>query len=92
MDGQEGILYVNDKLSKSLRPHFQLIVMASDHGHPPLSSTAVVNIAVTVPDNAPPKFASTEVIVELQVELHVVFCVCLCCTLFVYPVDKCWCT
>ncbi|XP_030632872.1 protocadherin Fat 3a isoform X2 [Chanos chanos] len=55
-----GIISVARELDLSTIGHYVLTVKAMDNGSPPLSSTAVVRIAVTLSDNAGPKFPQTE--------------------------------
>ena len=44
---------------------YSMTVMASDHGDPSLSSTAKVQVNVTISNNAPPKFVTTEYTTEI---------------------------
>ncbi|XP_076446580.1 protocadherin Fat 1-like isoform X2 [Babylonia areolata] len=69
MDEAEGIISVAKQLDRSVQPVFHLVVMATDHGQPPQSSTAAVVITVTVSNNAPPKFLSPEMVTELKENL-----------------------
>ncbi|XP_017260678.1 protocadherin Fat 1a isoform X3 [Kryptolebias marmoratus] len=55
-----GTITVAKELDCSSKAAFELIVKASDNGAPPLSTTAAVNIRVTVSDNAAPRFTEKE--------------------------------
>ncbi|XP_046891285.1 protocadherin Fat 3a isoform X1 [Hypomesus transpacificus] len=60
IDAVLGILSVARELDLSSIGHYVLTVRATDNGSPPLSSTTVVRIAVTLSDNAGPKFPQPE--------------------------------
>uniref|UniRef100_A0A8C1WP23 FAT atypical cadherin 3a n=1 Tax=Cyprinus carpio TaxID=7962 RepID=A0A8C1WP23_CYPCA len=55
-----GIISLARELDLSNIGHYVLSVKATDNGSPALSSTAVVRIAVTLSDNAGPKFPQRE--------------------------------
>uniref|UniRef100_A0A3B4DCD8 FAT atypical cadherin 3a n=1 Tax=Pygocentrus nattereri TaxID=42514 RepID=A0A3B4DCD8_PYGNA len=55
-----GIISVARELDLSTIGHYVLTVKAMDNGSPALSATAAVRIAVTLSDNAPPKFPQSE--------------------------------
>lgn len=55
-----GIITVAHDLDLSSIGHYILTVRATDRGSPPLSSTTVVRISVTLSDNAAPKFPQPE--------------------------------
>uniref|UniRef100_A0A672KD99 Protocadherin Fat 3-like n=1 Tax=Sinocyclocheilus grahami TaxID=75366 RepID=A0A672KD99_SINGR len=55
-----GIISLARELDLSNIGHYVLSVKATDNGSPALSSTAVVRIAVTLSDNAGPKFPQSE--------------------------------
>uniref|UniRef100_A0A3Q3D844 FAT atypical cadherin 1a n=1 Tax=Hippocampus comes TaxID=109280 RepID=A0A3Q3D844_HIPCM len=52
-----GTVTVAKELSRSGKTRFELTVKATDRGAAPLSTTAAVSIAVTVSDNAAPRFS-----------------------------------
>lgn len=55
-----GIITVSHDLNLSSIGHYVLTVRATDHGSPPLSTTTMVHISVTLSDNAAPKFPKKE--------------------------------
>ncbi|KAM3624275.1 uncharacterized protein V6R79_021361 [Siganus canaliculatus] len=61
-----GTITVAKDLDRSSKALFELTVKASDNGNPPLSTTATVNIVVTVSDNAAPKFTEKEFSAEIS--------------------------
>ncbi|KAM6946143.1 protocadherin Fat 3a [Aplochiton taeniatus] len=61
-----GIISVARDLDLSTIGHYVLTVRASDRGSPPLSTTTVVRIAVTLSDNAGPKFPQPEYQAEVM--------------------------
>ncbi len=60
MDPVLGVVSVSKSLDQRVRSLFELVLVASDHGSPPLHASATVNIAVTVSDNAPPRSVGGE--------------------------------
>ncbi|KAK3099997.1 hypothetical protein FSP39_013258 [Pinctada imbricata] len=56
VDETLGIVSVAKELDKTVKSQYKLIVVATDNGVVPLSSTATVHIMVTMSTNAPPKF------------------------------------
>uniref|UniRef100_A0A3B5L9E8 Uncharacterized protein n=1 Tax=Xiphophorus couchianus TaxID=32473 RepID=A0A3B5L9E8_9TELE len=61
-----GTITVAKELDCSSKSAFELVVKASDNGAPPLFSTVTVNIAVTVSDNAAPRFTEKEFSAEVS--------------------------
>ncbi|KAM8879066.1 protocadherin Fat 1a isoform 5-T7 [Spinachia spinachia] len=61
-----GTIAVAKELDRSSNNVFELTVKASDSGLPPLSTTAGVHIAVTVSDNAVPRFTQQEFSAEVS--------------------------
>uniref|UniRef100_A0A8C1N6L0 FAT atypical cadherin 3a n=1 Tax=Cyprinus carpio TaxID=7962 RepID=A0A8C1N6L0_CYPCA len=61
-----GIISLARELDLSNIGHYVLSVKAMDNGSPALSSTAVVRIAVTLSDNAGPKFPQSEYQAEIS--------------------------
>uniref|UniRef100_A0A672QV40 Protocadherin Fat 3-like n=1 Tax=Sinocyclocheilus grahami TaxID=75366 RepID=A0A672QV40_SINGR len=61
-----GIISLARELDLSNIGHYVLSVKATDNGFPALSSTAVVRIAVTLSDNAGPKFPQSEYQAEIS--------------------------
>lgn len=55
-----GIITVSHDLNLSSIGHYVLTVRATDSGSPPLSTTTMVHISVTLSDNAGPKFPQKE--------------------------------
>ncbi|ELV09857.1 Protocadherin-23, partial [Tupaia chinensis] len=55
---QVGYLVLLDKLDREVAASHKLVVLASDGGCPPLSSTAVVSIRVLDVNDSPPEFSS----------------------------------
>ncbi|KAK6173109.1 hypothetical protein SNE40_016628 [Patella caerulea] len=66
LDGKLGLVSVAKELNRHNQEGYQLTVSATDHGTPPRSSTATVNIHVTISNNSPPKFAKREYMAELE--------------------------
>ncbi|KAM6988350.1 LOW QUALITY PROTEIN: protocadherin Fat 3-like [Tautogolabrus adspersus] len=60
-----GIITIARDLDLSSIGHYVLTVRATDSGSPPLSTTTVVRIAVTLSDNAGPKFPQPEYQAEI---------------------------
>lgn len=60
-----GLLTLARELSRQTQPEFFLMVRATDHGEPPLNSTATVHVVVTLADNAPPSFEPAEQTIEV---------------------------
>uniref|UniRef100_A0A8C7DLN5 FAT atypical cadherin 1 n=1 Tax=Oncorhynchus kisutch TaxID=8019 RepID=A0A8C7DLN5_ONCKI len=56
-----GTITVAKELDRDDKSQFELAVKASDRGAPPLSAVTTVRIAVTVPDNARPRFPEEEI-------------------------------
>lgn len=61
-----GTITVAKELDRSSKTQFELTVKASDNGISPLSTTATVNIVVTVSDNAAPRFSEKEFSAEVS--------------------------
>ncbi|XP_067306295.1 protocadherin Fat 3a isoform X1 [Pseudorasbora parva] len=61
-----GIISLARELDLSNIGHYVLSVKATDNGSPALSSTAVIRIAVTLSDNAGPKFPQSEYQAEIS--------------------------
>lgn len=59
-----GVLTLARELSHQGQPEFFLTVRATDHGDPPLNTTATVHVVVTMADNVPPSFEASEQVVE----------------------------
>ncbi|XP_068174232.1 protocadherin Fat 3-like [Antennarius striatus] len=55
-----GIITVARHLNLASIGHYFLTIRATDKGYPPLSATTIVRIAVTLSDNASPKFPQSE--------------------------------
>uniref|UniRef100_A0A8C9WZK6 FAT atypical cadherin 3a n=1 Tax=Sander lucioperca TaxID=283035 RepID=A0A8C9WZK6_SANLU len=60
-----GIITVAHDLDLSSIGHYVLTVRVTDNGSPPLSTTTIVRIAVTLSDNAGPKFPQPEYQAEI---------------------------
>lgn len=60
-----GIITVGHDLDLSNIGHYVLTVRATDNGSPPLSTTTIVRIAITLSDNASPKFPQPEYQAEI---------------------------
>ncbi|KAF3692560.1 Protocadherin Fat 3 FAT tumor suppressor -like protein 3 Precursor [Channa argus] len=60
-----GIITVARDLDLSSIGHYVLTVRVTDNGSPPLSTTTIVRIAVTLSDNAGPKFPQPEYQAEI---------------------------
>lgn len=65
-----GTVTVAKELDRSSKTVFELTVKASDNGISPLSATATVHIAVTVSDNAAPRFTEKEFSAEISESAH----------------------
>ncbi|XP_057188833.1 protocadherin Fat 1a isoform X3 [Triplophysa rosa] len=61
-----GTITVAKELDRSNKNQFELTVKATDKGIPALSATAAVDIAVTISDNAIPKFTEKEFSAEVS--------------------------
>ncbi|XP_034043514.1 LOW QUALITY PROTEIN: protocadherin Fat 1a [Thalassophryne amazonica] len=66
IDAVLGTITVAKELDRSSKTLFELTVKASDKGLSPMSTTAAVHIAVTVSDNAAPKFSAKEFSAEVS--------------------------
>jgi protocadherin Fat 1/2/3 len=71
MDETLGLISVKRELDKNERSEYNLIIMATDHGKPPQSSTATVKIYVTISNNAPPKFTGSDYTAEIHEDIKV---------------------
>ncbi|XP_071125252.1 protocadherin Fat 1-like isoform X4 [Mytilus edulis] len=71
IDETLGLISVKRQLDKNQRAEYSLIVKASDQGRPPQSSTATVNIYITISNNAPPKFTGTNYIAEINEDIKI---------------------
>lgn len=60
-----GIISIAHDLDLSTIGHYVLTVRVTDNGSPPLSTTTVVRIVVTLSDNAGPKFPQPEYLAEI---------------------------
>ena len=56
VDPVQGTVEVASALDRQRTSEFILTVRATDRGQPPRHSEVHVNIVVTLPDNAPPRF------------------------------------
>ncbi|XP_024115722.1 protocadherin Fat 1a isoform X3 [Oryzias melastigma] len=70
IDSVLGTVTVVKELDRSSRTAFELVLKATDNGSPPLSATTTVNIAVTVSDNAAPRFTEKEFAAEISESAH----------------------
>ncbi|XP_041488205.1 protocadherin Fat 1 isoform X1 [Microtus oregoni] len=61
-----GSIKTARELDRSNQVEYDLIVKATDQGDPPMNEMTSVHIAVTVADNASPKFTSKEYSVEIS--------------------------
>ncbi|KAJ8000877.1 hypothetical protein DPEC_G00184960 [Dallia pectoralis] len=61
-----GTVTVAKELDRSSKNQFELVVKATDKGTPPLTATATIHIAVTVSDNATPRFTENEFSAEVS--------------------------
>ncbi|XP_041711685.2 protocadherin Fat 1a isoform X3 [Coregonus clupeaformis] len=66
IDSVLGTVTVAKELDRSSKNQFELAVKASDKGTPSLTATATVHIAVTVSDNANPRFTEKEFSAEVS--------------------------
>ncbi|KFO31684.1 Protocadherin-23 [Fukomys damarensis] len=57
---QVGYLVLLHSMDREASASHQLVVLASDHGCPPLSSTAIVSIQVLDVDDNPPRFSNLQ--------------------------------
>lgn len=58
VDEQVGYLVLLHSLDREAFASHKLVILASDHGCPPLSSTAIVSVEVLDVNDNPPKFSS----------------------------------
>uniref|UniRef100_A0A3P9HZR5 FAT atypical cadherin 1 n=1 Tax=Oryzias latipes TaxID=8090 RepID=A0A3P9HZR5_ORYLA len=70
IDSVLGTVTVAKEMDLSSRTAFELVLKATDNGTPPLSTTTTVNIAVTVSDNAAPRFNEKEFAAEISESAH----------------------
>ncbi|XP_068961687.1 protocadherin-23 [Petaurus breviceps papuanus] len=66
-----GHLVLSDPLDRETMACHELILLASDHGHPPLNSTAIILIDVLDANDNPPIFSSPEYHVHVKESLPV---------------------
>uniref|UniRef100_A0A4W5NWP6 FAT atypical cadherin 1a n=1 Tax=Hucho hucho TaxID=62062 RepID=A0A4W5NWP6_9TELE len=66
IDSVLGTVTVAKELDRSSKNQFELAVKATDKGTPSLTATATVHIAVTVSDNATPRFTAKEFSAEVS--------------------------
>lgn len=65
-----GTITVAKELDRSSKTLYELTVKASDNGVSPLSTTATVQIVVTVSDNAAPRYSEKEFSAEISESAH----------------------
>lgn len=65
-----GTITVAKELDRSSKTQYELTVKASDNGVSPLSTTATVQIVVTVSDNAAPRYSEKEFSAEISESAH----------------------
>uniref|UniRef100_A0A669B0U8 Protocadherin-16 n=1 Tax=Oreochromis niloticus TaxID=8128 RepID=A0A669B0U8_ORENI len=65
LDGQSGVLSTSRPLDREKRPGYSLTVIAQDQGHPPLSSTATVEVIVLDINDHSPQFQSSSYTAEI---------------------------
>lgn len=65
IDSRMGTIQVSRELDLTSSPEYTLHVRATDHGHPPLSSTVPAHIMLTMSDNAEPKFVHKDLSAEV---------------------------
>uniref|UniRef100_A0A8C3V4R9 FAT atypical cadherin 1 n=1 Tax=Catharus ustulatus TaxID=91951 RepID=A0A8C3V4R9_CATUS len=61
-----GMIKIAKELDRSNQEEYNLMVKATDKGHPPMSEVTSVHIFVTVSDNASPKFTAREYSTEIS--------------------------
>ncbi|XP_049721123.1 protocadherin Fat 1 isoform X2 [Elephas maximus indicus] len=66
-----GSIKTAKELDQSQHSEYDLMVKATDKGNPPMSEITSVHIAVTIADNAAPKFTSREYSVEISETLRI---------------------
>ncbi|CAG9825597.1 unnamed protein product [Phaedon cochleariae] len=69
VDPDLGTVSIAKDLERSPIKEYILYIKASDHGEPPLSAVVPAHIALTMADNAPPKFAAQEIVAEVYEDL-----------------------
>ena len=67
IDERQGIIALAKELDREEQSEFGLVVMVTDSGIQPLTSTAEVKVRVTVSDNSPPKFYHSEIVTTIKV-------------------------
>lgn len=65
IDPELGLITTTRELDLTTTPEYTLIIRATDHGQPSLSSTVPAHIMLTMADNAPPRFSTTEIASEI---------------------------
>uniref|UniRef100_A0A8C3XED6 FAT atypical cadherin 1 n=1 Tax=Cyanoderma ruficeps TaxID=181631 RepID=A0A8C3XED6_9PASS len=66
-----GMIKIAKELDRSNQEEYNLMVKATDKGHPPMSEVTSVHIFVTVSDNASPKFTAKEYSTEISESANV---------------------
>lgn len=69
LDSTLGIISVAKNLNKRERSDYSIVVKAADKGTPALSSTATINIHITMSNDAPPKFSQQKYVTDVMESL-----------------------
>ncbi|XP_040296233.1 protocadherin Fat 2 [Bufo bufo] len=66
IDDSSGLLTLAKALEQAMKSQFSLTILAVDQGTPQLQDVTIVNLQVKSTDASPPKFISTEHVVEIS--------------------------
>ncbi|KAM4566806.1 protocadherin-16-like isoform 1-T2 [Odontesthes bonariensis] len=71
LDRQSGVLYTSRPLDREKRAGYTLTVIAHDKGHPPLSSTATVEVTVLDINDHSPQFQSSSYTADISEDVPI---------------------
>ncbi|XP_041849765.1 protocadherin-16-like [Melanotaenia boesemani] len=71
LDRQTGVLYTSRPLDREKRAGYTLTVIAQDHGHSPLSSTATVEVTVLDINDHSPQFQSSSYTADISEDVPI---------------------
>ncbi|KAM6933427.1 protocadherin-16-like [Xenentodon cancila] len=71
LDRQSGVLYTSRPLDREKRAGYTLTVVAQDQGHPPLSSTATVEVTVLDTNDHSPQFQSSSYTADISEDVPI---------------------
>ncbi|XP_076591464.1 protocadherin-16-like [Chaetodon auriga] len=71
LDSQSGVLSTSRPLDREKRPGYTLTVTAQDQGHPPLSSTATVEVTIMDINDHSPQFQSSSYTADISEDVPI---------------------